>query len=117
MTYPETPELDKLNETLELHEFTQRLGEALDGTDGFVLAAWVPDFCRRCDGTGELYQFRKHTYVGCNRCNKTGNDPDDRRLAHRSPSNRHLAELLRLDHDKMEDERQAVLAYVQEAAK
>ncbi len=115
MTYPSTPELDKLQETLKLHEFSQRLGEALDNGP-LVLAEWVPDSCSRCSGTGEIYQFRKNTYIGCDRCNKTGDDPDDRRLGHRSPSNRNLARLLGLDHNKMEDEREAVLKHVQEEA-
>ncbi len=115
MTYPESPELAKLKEKLELQEFTQRLGEALD-YGPLVLAEWVPDNCRRCSGTGQLYQYRKDIYVGCDRCNKTGDDPDDKRLAHRSPSNKNLAILFDLDHNKMEAERDAVLKHVQAEA-
>ena len=116
MTYPSTPELDKLQETLALHEFSQRLGEALDNGP-LVLASWVPDNCRRCGGGGQLWQWRDDTYRGCDRCNKTGDDPEDKRLGHRSPSNKNLAQLLGLDHDKMEEEREAVLAHVQEEAR
>ncbi len=115
MTYPSTPELDKLQETLALHVFSQQLGEALDNGP-LVLAEWVPDNCRRCSGTGETYHMRKDHYRKCSRCNGTGDDLEDKRLAHRSPSNRNLARLLRLDHDKMEEEREAVLKHVQEEA-
>jgi hypothetical protein len=116
MTYPETPELDKLKETMELHEFTQRLGEALDGTEDFVLAAWVPDHCHNCNGNGTIYDTHEGTDWECRRCKGTGTDPKEITLAHRSPSNRNLAILFGLDSTKMEDERDAVLVYVREQA-
>ncbi len=121
--YPPTPELDKLTETMTLAEVTQRLGEALDDTEGFVLAEWVPDKCHRCYGLGTVYSDRhfERPYpaitderVDCDRCLTTGLDPEDIVLTQRSPSNRNLAVLFDLDHDKMEDERTAVLQYVQE---
>ena len=112
--YPPTPELDKLTETHTLAEFTQRLGAALDDTEGFVLAAWVPDTCMNCGGGGEEYDIWKNTHSVCSRCEGSGNDPTSITLSHRSPSNRNLAVLFGLDHDKMEDERTAVLRYVQE---
>ncbi len=119
MTYPPTPELDKLTETHTLAEFTQRLGEALDDTEGFVLAEWVPDKCHNCGGRGQIFRFdgglKEELYDDCALCKTSGNDPHEITLAHRSPSNRNLAVLFGLDHDKMEDERTAVLQYVQEA--
>ncbi len=113
--YPPTPELDKLTETFTLAEVTQRLGEALDDTEGFVLAEWVPDKCHNCGGRGTIYRFDEDDYVDCHLCKTTGIDPKEIALSHRSPSNRNLAVLFGLDHDKMEDERTAVLQYVQEA--
>lgn len=111
MTYPSTPELDKLREKLELNEFSQRLGGALD--DGpLVLAEWVPDSCSRCGGEGKIYKMRADEFVTCPRCKETGSDPDHKRLAHRSPSNKNLAALFNLDYDKMEDERTAVLDHI-----
>lgn len=117
VTYPSTPELDKLKETMTLAEFTQRLGEALDATEGFVLAEWVPDKCHNCGGRGTIFLFDgvdPDAYVDCGLCHKTGLDPHEITLAHRSPSNRNLAKLFDLDDDTMEDERVAVLHYIQE---
>ncbi len=116
MSYPSTPELDKLKENLELNEFTQRLGEALDNTDGFVLAVWVPDACTNCGGDGTIYDIWDDRRNECNRCEGRGIDPTAITLAHRSPSNRNLATLLGLDHNKMEAERDAVLRHVQQQA-
>ncbi len=99
-----------------LHEFSQRLGEALDSTDGFVLAAWVPDTCMNCGGGGDEYDIWKNTHSQCSRCEGSGTDPTATTLAHRSPSNRNLAELMGLDHEKMEAERDAVLRHVQAEA-
>jgi hypothetical protein len=112
MTYPNTPELDKLTETFTLAQFTQRLGEALDDEKGFVLAAWVPDTCTTCGGDG------KDTWEDetCTRCSGSGSDPTAITLSHRSPSNRNLATLFGLDHNKMEAERDAVLRHVQQQA-
>lgn len=101
---------------MELQEFTQRLGEAFEGMEGFALAAWVPDHCGECGGSGEIYQMRKNNYRGCKRCHRTGLDPEHKMLSHRSPSNRNLAELLGLNHEKMEAERDAVLKHVQAEA-
>ena len=115
MTYPSTPELDKLRETMELQEFTQRLGEVLDSTEGFegfVLAEWVPDSCRSCGGTGKIYRMRQDDYRKCHRCKGGGDDDEYRILAHRSPSNKNLTALFGLDYDKMEAEREAVLEYI-----
>ncbi|KKL80995.1 hypothetical protein LCGC14_1999170 [marine sediment metagenome] len=117
MAYPKTPELDKLSEMMELHEVTQRLGEALDSEDGFVLAAWVPDLCMNCGGGGEEYDIWKNTHSTCERCKGSGSDPTAITLAHRSPSNRNLAILFGLDHEKMEAERDAVLKHVQAEAR
>ncbi len=117
MAYPKTPELDKLTETFTLTEFTQRLGEALDSKDGFVLAEWVPYRCRKCGGHGTVYNMRANEDVPCDRCKRTGYDPDEITLAHRSPSNRNLAILFGLDHEKMETEREAVLKHVQAEAR
>ncbi len=117
MTYPPTPELDKLTETFTLAEVTQRLGEALDDEKGFVLAEWVPDMCHNCGGRGTIFLFDgddPDAYVDCGLCHKTGIDPKEITLAHRSPSNKNLAWIFGLDYDKMEVERQAVLRYVQE---
>ena len=116
MAYPPTPELDKLSEMMELHEVTQRLGEALDSKDGFVLAAWVPDLCMNCGGDGEEYDIWKNDHFTCTRCKGSGSDPTAITLAHRSPSNRNLAKLFGLDHEKMEAERDAVLRHVQAEA-
>lgn len=116
MPYPKTPELDKLSERMELQEFTQQLGEALDDAKGFTLAAWVPDRCHRCYGLCTTYDIHADEEVTCDRCDGTGNDPDDITLAQRSPSNRNLAELMGLDHEKMEAERDAVLIHVQAEA-
>lgn len=117
MSYPATPELDKLTEKMELQEFTQRLGEALDSTDGFVLAAWVADTCTYCSGYGTVYDMKDNeNFVTCERCHRTGLDPTKVTLAHRSPSNRNLADLMGLDHEKMEAERDAVLEHVQAEA-
>ncbi len=116
MAYPKTPELDKLSERMELNEFTQRLGAALDETDGFVLAAWEPDACTNCGGDGEVYDIWKNRHTKCARCNGSGSDPTAITLSHRSPSNRNLAALFGLDHKKMEAERDAVLRHVQQQA-
>ncbi len=117
MKYPNTPELDKLSERVELQEFTQRLGSALDSTDGFVLAAWVPDICTNCGGDGEVYDIWENTHTECVRCDGSGSDPTAITLSHRSPTNRNLAILFDLDHEKMENERDAVLKYVQAEAR
>ena len=98
---------------MELQEFTQRLGEAFEGMDGFTLAEWVPDRCGRCSGSGEIYNMRKNNYRTCDRCKRTGLDPEVKTLAHRSPSNKNLAAVFGLDYFKMEAERDAVLKYVQ----
>ncbi len=113
-TYPPTPELDKLTETFTLAEVTQRLGEALDDAEGFVLAEWVPDICTNCDGHGTIYMMNLNSHVDCLLCKTTGLDPHEITLAHRSPSNRNLAKLFGLDDNKMEAERVAVLQYIQE---
>lgn len=116
VSYPPTPELDRLTETHTLAEFTQRLGEALDDEKGFVLAEWVPDKCHNCGGRGLVYRpDTDEEFVECGLCAGTGNDPREITLSHRSPSNRNLAKLFGLDADKMEDERIAVLQYIQEA--
>lgn len=125
MTYPPTPELDKLTETHTLAEFTQRLGEALDDEKGFVLAEWVPDKCHNCGGRGTIFRVENAHDMAtvplmeapglediCGLCVGTGMDPKEITLAHRSPSNRNLAKLFDLDDDKMEDERVAVLQYI-----
>lgn len=117
MAYPETPELDKLSERMELQEFTQRLGSALDSTDGFVLAAWEPATCINCEGNGEEYDIWERTRSQCTRCQGSGGDPTEITLSHRSPSNRNLAMLFDLDHKKMEDERDAVLKHIQTEAR
>lgn len=126
MTYPPTPELDKLAETHTLAEFTNRLGEALDDEKGFVLAEWVPDKCHNCGGRGTVLRVESVYDMAtvplaeaprmddCALCQTTGLDPHEITLAHRSPSNKNLAELFGLDYVKMEDERGAVLRYVQE---
>lgn len=116
MTYPLTPELDKLTETFTLAEVTQRLGEALDDTEGFVLAEWVPDTCTNCGGGGDEYDIWKNVHNQCSRCEGSGSDPTAITLAHRSPSNKNLAELFGLDDNKMEAERMAVLHYIQEGS-
>ncbi len=126
MIYPKTPELDKLTETFTLAQVTQRLGEALDNTEGFVMAEWVPDKCHNCGGRGTVYRIESAHDMAtiplaeaprmddCALCQTTGLDPHEITLAHRSPSNRNLAVLFGLDPNKMEDERTAVLQYVQE---
>ncbi len=117
MKYPDTPELDKLTRTFTLAQFTQRLGEALDDEKGFVLAAWVSDACMNCLGEGTIYEIWDDRRNECERCEGKGIDPTAITLAHRSPSNRNLAELMGLDHKKMEDERDAVLKHVQAEAR
>ncbi len=112
VSYPLTPELDKLTETFTLAEVTQRLGEALDDAEGFVLAEWVPDKCHNCGGRGTIYMMNLNQDVDCLLCHTTGLDPHEITLAHRPPSNRNLAVLFGLDHDKMEDERVAVLQFI-----
>ena len=114
VSYPSTPELDKLTETFTLAEFTQRLGEALDDGGDFVLATWVQDTCLNCMGDETFYSIQEDRRIECERCKGTGIDPTAITLSYRSPTNRNLAKLFGLDDDKMEDERTAVLQYIQE---
>jgi len=117
MTYPDTPELDKLRETMEVQEFTQRLGEAFEGSElNLVLARRRASECHKCNGFGEVYNYKDNEDVECDRCLGSGLDPEFTDLEEVGHLNRHLAALMGLDYDKMEAERDAVLKYVQAKA-
>lgn len=108
------PEHDKLDVTMKLHEFSQLLGDALDGGTKYVLAERQPSECARCEGAGK-WGFRGDE---CGRCDGTGLDPTGTELTlARGGMNRVLAALLGVDYDKLMNEKDQMLAEIRSARK
>lgn len=111
MSYPEH---EKLHETMELSEFSNRLGAYLDDErTRFVLAEWGPAACRRCGGSGQVYNMRANEHSECGRCEGSGWDPELKDLSMaRGGLNQNLAEIFDVDYNKLMDEKDQMLTEI-----